>query len=174
MEIKAKIKNIYQNLIDDCTEVVIQTDDPKKLKELLGKELRVKLTKWSEKRSLDANAYLWVLVTELAKVLKTSKEEMYEVLLQRYPVFDDPAIVMTVKADVDMDKIGGHWFFYKEKGAFKSYIRIKGSSEYDTKEMAHFLDMVIEDAKAEGIETLTPQQLLELKSKWKQEDKKNE
>ena len=37
MEIKAKIKNIYQNLIDDCTEVVIQTDDPKKLKELLGK-----------------------------------------------------------------------------------------------------------------------------------------
>ncbi|MBQ7429291.1 MAG: hypothetical protein IJV29_06450, partial [Butyrivibrio sp.] len=76
--------------------------------------------------------------------------------------------------DVDMDKIGGHWFFYKEKGAFKSYIRIKGSSEYDTKEMAHFLDMVIEDAKAEGIETLTPQQLLELKSKWKQEDKKDE
>ena len=36
---------------------------------------------------------------------------------------------------------------------------IKGSSEYDTKEMSSFIDGIISEAKGLGIETLPPEEL---------------
>ena len=167
MELKAKIKNIYQNLVDDCMEIVLQASiNPTEIEPLLGKDMRVKLTKWSEKRSLDANAYLWVLCTKLAEVHDSSKDEIYEECIQKYGYFDDPPITITVKANVDMSVIDGHWKFLKSDGKFAGYMRIRGSSEYTRAEMAHFLDMVVQDAKDSGIEVLTPNELERLKNDW--------
>lgn len=134
-------------------------------------DLDISIKKHKKKRSLDANAYAWVLISKLASVLHTSKEEVYEEMLRRYGVIykdDDGYITVTVKDTVDMSKISGHWMHYKDKGNFKSYLMIKGSSEYDTTEMAHFIDGIVSDCKEQGIETLTPDQLLELKNAWKQ------
>ena len=47
---------------------------------------------------------------------------------------------------------------------FTIYRLYKGSSEYDTKEMSIFIDGVIHEAQQLGIETLTPNQIIELKS----------
>ena len=64
---------------------------------------------------------------------------------------------------MDMSRIDGHWKLYKvsHDGKWKSYLRIRGTSEYDTAEMAYFLDRVIEEAKALEIETETPNQKAE-------------
>jgi hypothetical protein len=43
---------------------------------------------------------------------------------------------------------------------------IKGSSEYDTAEMAKFIDAVVLEAKELGIETLPPAELERMKSLW--------
>lgn len=43
---------------------------------------------------------------------------------------------------------------------------IKGSSEYDTAEMAHFIDSIVEEAKELGIETSTPDELERMKQEW--------
>lgn len=123
---------------------------------------RLKLLKWTEKRSPDANAYLWVLCSKMAEVLGTSKDEVYEELLQRYGLVDDE-IVITVKKSVDMSKVEGHWHLLKSDDKWCGYIRIRGTSEYDRREMAHFLDMVVEDAKELGIETLPPAELERMK-----------
>lgn len=40
-------------------------------------ELEISVKRWREKRSLDANAYLWVLVGKIADALRESKEEIY-------------------------------------------------------------------------------------------------
>ena len=73
---------------------------------------------------------------------------------------------MTVKKSVDMSKISGHWKYIKDNGTFASYLMIKGSSEYDTAEMSHFIDRIVEEAKELGIETATPDELERMKQEW--------
>ena len=139
---------------------------------LMGEKLSIEIKKWRKKRSLDANAYLWVLCTAIAEKRECSKEEVYEEMLQHYGCFyqdeNGDYIVITLRADIDTSKIDGHWKFFKqsEDGRFKSYLMIKGSSQYDSCEMAKFLDLVIQDAKQEGIETATPNEIERMKALW--------
>ena len=44
-----------------------------------------------------------------------------------------------------------------------SYI---GSSDYDTAQMSRLIDLIVQDCKAQGIETLTPDKLDAMKVKW--------
>lgn len=134
--------------------------------------LSIKAVKYRKKRSLDANAYVWILLTKIANHpdVKSSKEEVYEEMLQKYGyLYQDEKgyIPVTVKAGVDMSKIVGHWKFYKSNGKFDSYLMIKGSSEYNTAEMSHFIDMVVQEAKELGIETMTPDGLERMKATWR-------
>lgn len=133
-------------------------------------KLDIKAVKHRGKRSLDANAYAWVLMSKIASALNTSKEEVYEEMLCRYGELyedDEGYITITIKATVDIEKIPGHWQFIKDNGAFKAYAKIKGSSEYNTKEMSVFIDGIVSEAKELGIETLTPAELEQMKVGWK-------
>ena len=133
--------------------------------------LRIRAVKYKQKRSIDANAYAWVLMTKIANHpdISSSKEEVYEQMLQKYGTFyedEDGYITITVKKSVDMSKVDGHWKYIKDNGRFASYLMIKGSSEYDTAEMAHFIDRIVEEAKELGIETATPDELERMKQEW--------
>ena len=137
----------------------------------LCEKLSIIAKKFRQKRSLDANAYCWVLITKIANHpdIRSSKEEVYEQMLQKYGYLyqdEEGYIPVTVKAGVDMSKIQGHWKFYKSNGKFDSYLMIKGTSEYDSGEMAQFIDRIIEEAKELGIETLTPAELERMKAEW--------
>lgn len=150
-----------------------QTDAINDLK--LYDKLSISAKKYRVKRSLDANAYCWAIITKIANHpdIKSSKEEIYEEMLQKYGYLyqdEEGYIPVTVKAGVDMSKIEGHWKFYKSNGKFDSYLMIKGSSEYDTAEMAHFIDCIIGEAKELGIETLTPMELERMKAEWRIRD----
>lgn len=137
-------------------------------------KLRITADKWKNKRSLEANAYAWVLFTKIAEAISTpeaviSKDEVYEEMLQKYGCLykdEEGYITITIKSSVDVANIKGHWKFYKSNGQFSSYLMIKGSSEYDTAEMARFIDGVVYEAKALGIETLTPDELERMKAAW--------
>ena len=136
--------------------------------------LSVSIKKFKKKRSLDANAYCWALMTEIANHpdVKSSKEEIYEEMLQKYGYLykdDEGYITMTIKSEADVSNVPGHWAFYKTNGKFTSYLMIKGSSEYDTAEMAHFIDMVVQEAKELGIETAMPDELERMKGLWRNE-----
>jgi hypothetical protein len=139
------------------------------VEEIQNCKLAINLKKWRAKRSLDANAYCWALMTKIAEVVDSSKDEIYEDMLQKYGYLlkdDEGYVVVTVKADLDISKMQGHWKFYKSNGKFSSYLAIKGSSEYDTKEMAHFIDQIVLEAKELGIETLPPDELQRMKEAW--------
>ena len=128
--------------------------------------------KWRKKRSLDANAYAWVLMSKIADAQEypTTKEEIYEKMLKDYGVLeevDGVPITITVKACVDMSRITGHWMLIKSNGTFNAYAMIKGSSEYDTKEMSRFIDGIVAEAKELGIETLPPAELETMMKAWK-------
>ena len=62
----------------------------------------------------------------------------------------------------------------EEKGLKLSYyLFYKQTHTLDTKEMARLIDGVVEEAKALGIETMTPSELENLKSLWSSYEKVN-
>ena len=120
------------------------------------------ILKSNRKRSLDSNSFMWLLISKIAEVVGSSKDEVYEELLQKYGYLDEDAVI-TVKAECDISRIDGHWRFLKENGKFKAYIRIIGTSEYDPRHMNRFLDQVIIEAQELGIQTDTPEQIEQYK-----------
>lgn len=137
--------------------------------------LAIKMCKYSQKRSLDANAYAWVLMSKIAVKRETSKEEIYELMLRHYGVADEDAegrpIIVTIANHLDISLLGGHWFFYKGNDRFNSYIKIKGSSEYTTQEMSKFIEGVVSEAKDEGIDTMIPDDIRRLVKEWQGNEK---
>lgn len=165
----------------DTVKIYVQTD--MKTAEILldglkkDKKYRVEIKRHREKRSQEANAYYWVLIDKMAAALDTSKEEMHNTQLNRYGV---------IKLDEDgkpefcMERDGENYLTYKHnhlyptdqtenrKGVvYRWYIKLKGSSEYDTKEMSRLIDGTVEDAKELGIETLPPDELERMKAAWR-------
>lgn len=133
-------------------------------------DYRIKLVKWHDKRSLDSNAYLWKLCDLIAGKIGSSKEEVYENMLQAYGTIDEEVPPITVIAGVDMSKFADHFFRFDSRKIgekeFDCYLRIKGSSEMDSKEMSKLIEGTVFEAKQLGIETMTPNEILEMNARW--------
>lgn len=126
----------------------------------------VKIDKHREKRSLNANAYLWKLVTEMGNVLSKSKEEVYLQMLIDYGQSE----MVSILSEID---VKGYFKYYKLAGTsilngkeFNHYKIYKGSSEYDTKEMSILLEGVVQEAKNLGIKTKDDIELERMINKW--------
>lgn len=123
---------------------------------------------WHEKRSINANSYYWSLLSRLAQVLRTSKEELHEQMLDRYGVIE--GTVITMRADIPIRRLGGHWRLMKSDGKWSAYIQLTRSSEMDTREFSALLDGLISDCKEAGIETIPESELRRLRG-YEQKDK---
>ena len=137
------------------------------LEKVRDKLVSAKLEIWREKRSLDANAYAWKLMSLIADELTirgatTTKDEIYLGMLKRYGQ-GDIVKVRPDKAELILREFPykePHEKLYTEKD---QYWRVwVGSSNYDTREMSIFINGIIEDAKELGIETATPDELEKL------------
>lgn len=136
------------------------------------KLLAVEVKQHREKRSLDANSYAWVLITKIADVLKTSKEELYIEMLKQYGQ-REPQLLSVISDGVEMvyRATNNHCCEVGESDlnskTFKHLAILIGSSQYDTKQMATLIDGIVSEAKELKIETMTPKDLEILKSSWK-------
>lgn len=136
------------------------------------KDYDISIKPKKRKRSLDANAYLWVLCDKLADKLRTTKIEVYRTAIREVGVFD--TVLLTDKAVDDfIKKWNLNGIGYLAEVSHKSNIEgctavrtYYGSHTYDTKEMSRLVDYIIQECKEQGIETLTPRELEELKQKW--------
>lgn len=166
MEAKGRVIDVHRDWRTKKFQMVLELDTvgPDDLKG----DLRVSIRKWREKRSLDANGYMWALLEKIAAKTDSTKDEVYEEFLRDYGFLDQDDngyITITLRADIDLSYLPGHWRAYAtDSEEWRVCRKIKGTSEYDTKEMSYFLDRVIEEAKALGIETATPEELEKIKS----------
>ena len=178
METVGKLLNITRDFMSGKLNVTFQinTEPIDELNDLASlDELDLVAKKHRKKRSLDANAYCWVLMTKIAnhKDVRSSKEEVYEEMLQKYGFLDqdeDGHIAVTIKHGIDIRRLGGHWKFYKSNGEFDAYLAIKGSSEYSTSEMAYFINQIVDECKGLGIETIPPLELERMVNRWQTKD----
>lgn len=132
-----------------------------------GRELDLSLKEFKPRRSLNANAYMWALIGKIAEAMRISQDEVYHKVLCDYGTFDtDGGVtqILSIRADA---KLTG-WLYVHTKPIktvdlegkkFTHYALIKGSSDYNTKEMSFLLDGVIYEAKELGIEVMTPEEL---------------
>ena len=140
------------------------------LKEVVakGKLLAVEVKQYRQKRSLDANALLWKMCTEIATVIRSSKDEVYLQMLERYGQFTHiivkPAVVEKVKQE---------WRTVRELGEVtvngQTGVQLQcyfGSSTYNTKEFSVLLDGVISEAKELGIEVINEKEKNLLLQEW--------
>ena len=115
-----------------------------------------------EKRSLNANSYFYVLQNKLADVLKVSNDELHFELIKRY----SDVTLITLPKEESIEGLIKYYEIYKE-GTIKEkpvviYKAYRPSHEMNTKQFSRLLDGIISECKEVGIETLTPNQLLEL------------
>jgi hypothetical protein len=146
-------------------ECLLQLDEIKTATDN-GKTLDVEIKPHRERRSLDANAYLWVLVGKIAEVLKTDKDAVYLMMLKRYGQYT----YVIVKPDA-VERTMQAWRLMEEVGKTKDGKGVQmlayfGSSTYDSAEMARLIDGTVTEAKELGIETMTPQELAAIKERW--------
>lgn len=138
----------------------------KMVDDLMLQKLSVKVDKYREKRSLNANAYAWLLIGKIGDATRLSKEEVYFQMLKDYGQSD----LVSVLAHIPVE----HYFkYYQEAGEsvlngklFKHYRVYKGSSEFDSREMSIFLDGIIYEAKLLDIPTETPDKIAKMKDLW--------
>lgn len=119
-----------------------------------------------KKRSLNANAYAWKLITDIADVIRASKEDVYLQMLKRYGQSELISALSNIK-------ISDYVKYYEEAGEstlkgklFKHYRVYKGSSEFNTREMSILIDGIVADAKELGIQTEPPEEIEKIKSSW--------
>ena len=175
---KGNIKDMVRTFENEAIITITTNASNLSWEELKGLEdakngLKIDISKWREKRSLDSNAYAWVLLDKIAEKTRNTKENIYREIIKRVGVFE----ILPIK-DVAVESFIKRW---QSKGLgwvcdnlgsspkLKGYTKIVayyGTSTYDTKEMSRFIDEVVSEAHELGIQTLDEKYLESLIKTW--------
>lgn len=142
------------------------------------KDKQFELKEYKEKRSLNANAYCWVLCDKIAKELSkegtiTTKEIIYKDTIMQIGSFEP--MIIEEKAYDNFKRIWerqGLGFIVQEVSKKDKCIRVNcyyGSSTYNTKEMSLLIKLLIELAESLNIETKAQAEINSLLESWDKE-----
>jgi hypothetical protein len=127
-----------------------------------------------KKRSLDANAYAWVLIHKLAEAMKISPVEVYREAIRNMGNNFTPMCVREQDAEALKKNWSSHGLGWLCEDLGQSQVPgcvnlacYHGSSCYTSSQMAVLIDNLVQDCKALDIETLPPDKLDLLKEGWK-------
>lgn len=128
----------------------------------------VEIKEHRERRSKNANDYSWVLQDKIAKALNRKIDDVHKELILQYGVLE---IISITKPAFESAKRLFDYYDVKGESSLngKDFVHVKagiGTHLYNTSEMARFIDGVVAEAQALGIETRTPDEIAELKSLW--------
>ncbi len=139
-----------------------------------GRKMTVEVKEKKGNRSLDANAYCWVLCDKIAAVkgILVKKGDVYKQAIRDYGVstlipVETKRLEMILKAWDDQGYGNDHDIVGKSR--YEGYTNVRlyvGSSKYNTSEMSKLIDGLVADAQDLGIETMTPAELENLKAIW--------
>lgn len=139
--------------------IELDSDFRSEFDDLHDVEVDVKVTKHRVKRSLDANAYAWVLIDKIAQKRRMSKAEVYRNAIREIGGVSEVVCIQNraVKTMKDVWTRNGIGWQVEEMESkidgCTNLILYKGSSVYDTKQMSALIDSLVQDARSIGIET---------------------
>ena len=138
-----------------------------------NKLYNLEVKEYREKRSLDANAYAWVLIHKLAEATRLTPVEVYREAIRNVGHNFTPMCVR----EQDVDKFIKSWnsnglgwpvmdLGPSQVPGCRNLAAYHGSSTYDTVQMSRLIDNLVQDCKALDIETLSEEKLSLLKEGW--------
>lgn len=155
-------KKDFQSVLRKAEFFISALPDTKKV-------YRIEIKEHKEKRSLDANAYCFLLIDKISEATKVSKEDIYKEAIKQ--ISGNSEIVCVKKEAAESLKKGWEqnglgWVTEEMPSKIDGCVNVilySGSSVYDTKQMSTLIDRVVQDCIALGIETLSEEKLALLK-----------
>ena len=152
----------------------IQTNKARQVLDTLkdGKAYDVEIKEHREKRSLDSNAYAWLLIDRLAEKLRIPKTEIYRRYIREIGGNNETVCVTAEAADKlqsGWEHNGLGWQTDTMPSKPPGCVRVVlyyGSSTYDTAQMSRLIDLIVQDCREQGIETLPPDKLAGMMEEW--------
>lgn len=175
MKFTAKIKDIGRTLNGSFTITLespsMDATEAVKLSQM--EKLDVNVMKHRENRSLDANNYYWLLCSRLAEAMHVTKPYMHNRLLRRYGQIEmiggQAVYIVIPDTDAAKTQVDEAQLYHlmptsqvkvgKDGGMYRTYMMLRGSSEYDTREMSVLIDGLVSECKECGIETIPLEEL---------------
>ena len=175
---KIKVNNIRKVYTENNeTELIITTKENINIDDLKliitnKKELSVEIKAYRKKRSLDSNAYCWILCQKIAEVIHSTKELVYKKVIKDVGQFE----LMPIKNEAVerwqkvWESKGMGWFSEvledSKLEGYKKIVSYYGSSCYDVREMCILINEIVAQCKELEIETMSPRELEQLNIKW--------
>ena len=129
---------------DDLSETFMKVQE--------GKRYTCEIKPFRRSKSDDQRAAIWAKITDLASVMRTSNDEMYEACVRKY----GPGYYLRVERK-DLEKIAGLFRIvdvkreHGDKADSVTAIAYKGLSQMDTAEASRLLDGVLSECREVGL-----------------------
>lgn len=131
----------------------------------------IQVEKWSDKRSLQANAYFHVLCNKIAEATKSSMDDVKKMLVSQYGTLargsDGKYMAVKVPKNTDIEQIYPYFrHIGEDKEGLDMYLFFKQTHTLTKDEMNRLIQGTVDEAKALKIETLTPAEIERMVGKW--------
>ena len=175
MKTRAKISNLYIDIATRLPKVefLIEDNEITSLQKLKGLNLNLEIK--TDKRSLDANSYMWVLCDKIAKKLSNessliTKEVVYKDAISNMGIFE--TLILSENALENFERIwskNGLGYIVREVSRKDKAVKIQayyGSSSYDKKEMTYLINYIVALCQELNIETRPKAEIDSLLKEW--------
>ena len=172
MECTGKIQNITKDYMSGQLQITFAINEPSAAQAVNDikdcEKLSIRAVQFRAKRSLDANALLWLCLGRIADALRADKWDIYLQMLKRYGKYTyicvKPNVVDAVKAQWRECEVIGEVDINGQKAV--QMLCYFGSSTYDTKEFSRLLDGVISEMQEMKLETPIPADIRRALEQW--------
>lgn len=180
VELTGKINALNIDFVTGKTLLTLEINETEAVKQGFDElhdveRLAIKISKFRKKRSLDMNAYAWVLMDKLAAKTGVTKTEIYRSYIKDIGGNSD---IVCVKNEA-VEKLCEGWehngigwqsdVMPSKLDGCTNVILYYGSSTYDTAQMKRLIDNIVQDCEEQGIQTATPDEIANMLSLWEQE-----
>lgn len=128
------------------------------------------IKKAPKKRSLDANAYCWVLCDKIAQAVGVTKEDVYRDAIRRVGSFVQHSFLAENFNKYcrmwEAQGVGNQVELVGKVGDTVTVNAYYGSHLYDVQEMSRLINDLVDTARCMDIETMPPEELQSLLASW--------
>ena len=146
--------------------------DPEALEKYMDIDLDISFSRHRNRRSIDANAFLWACLGEIARAINSDTWSIYLYMLERYGKFTH--ILVKPEAVEQVRRVWRETKIVGEKDGMIQMLCFFGSSTYNTKEFSQLLDGVVSEMKEMHLETPPDEEMKQLLEGMRESDQRRE
>lgn len=146
--------------------------EPEALEKYMDIDLDINFSRHRNRRSIDANAFLWACLGEIARAISSDTWSIYLYMLERYGKFTH--ILVKPEAVEQVRQVWRETKIVGEKDGMIQMLCFFGSSTYNTKEFSQLLDGVVSEMKEMHLETPPDEEMKRLLEGMRERDQRRE